>query len=53
MSTRSTIGRSHGNADCLSKLPLSMTVKEEPDERVLLIEELNYLPMSTAHMSLH
>ena len=29
-----------GNADCLSRLPLPVTGKEEPEERVLLIEEL-------------
>ena len=40
--------RSHGNANCLSRLPLPVTVKEEPDERVLLIEELDSSPMSAA-----
>ena len=43
-------GRSHGNADCLSRLPLPVTVKEEPDERVLLIEELDSSPMSAAQI---
>ena len=44
-------GRSHGNADCLSRLPLPVTVKEEPDEGVLLIEELDSSPMSAAQIS--
>ena len=37
--------RSHGNADCLSRLPLPVTVKGETDGRVLLIEELDSSPM--------
>ena len=37
--------RSHDNADCLSRLPLPVTVKEESDERVLLLEELDSSPM--------
>ena len=44
-------GRRHGNADCLSRLPLPVTVNEEPDERVLLIEELDPSHMSAAHIS--
>ena len=44
--------RSHyGNADSLGRLPLPVTVKEEPDERVLLIEELDSSPMGTAQIS--
>ena len=44
-------GRSHGNANCLSRLPLPVTVKKEPDERVLLIEELDSSPMGAAQIS--
>ena len=44
-------GRSRGNADCLSKLPLPVTVKDEPDERVLLIEELDSSPKNAAQIS--
>ena len=44
-------GRSHDNVDCPSRLPIPVTVKEEPDERVLLIEELDYSPMSAAQIS--
>ena len=36
-------GRSHGNADCLSRLPLP-----EPVESVLLVEELDPSPVSAA-----
>ena len=43
-------GRSRGNADCLGWLPLPVTVKEEPDERVLLIEELDSSPISAAQI---
>ena len=44
-------GRSHDNADCLGRLTLPVTVKEEPDERVLLKEELDYSPMNAAQIS--
>ena len=40
--------RSHDNADCLSRLSLPVTVKEETDEPVLLIEELDSSPMRAA-----
>ena len=43
-------GRSPDNAACLSRLSLPVTVKEEPDERVLLIEELDSSPMSAAQI---
>ena len=44
-------GRRHDNADCLGRLPLPVTVNEEPDERVLLIEELDSSPVSAAQIS--
>ena len=43
-------GRSHANADCLSRLPLPVTVKEESGERVSLIEELDSSPVSAAQI---
>ncbi|KAK2188519.1 hypothetical protein NP493_129g00010 [Ridgeia piscesae] len=43
-------GRSRGNADCLSRMPLPVTVKEEPDELVLLIKELDFSLMSAAQV---
>ena len=45
------VGKSHNNADCLSRLPLPVTVKSEPEEHVLLIEELNCSPVSAEQIS--
>ena len=44
-------GKSHINADCLSRLPLPVTVKSEPEEHVLLIEELDCSPVSAEQIS--
>ena len=45
------VGQSHNNADCLSRLPLPVTVKSEPEEHVLLIEELDCSPVSAEQIS--
>ena len=44
-------GKSHNKADCLSRLPLPVTVKSEPEEHVLLIEELDCSPVRAEQIS--
>ena len=44
-------GKRYGNADCLSRLPLPVTVPEEPEEHVLLIEGLDCSPVTAAQIS--
>ena len=44
-------GKSHNNADCPGRLPLPVIVKSEPEEHVLLIEELDCSPVSAEQIS--
>ena len=41
-------GKENTNADCLSRLPLNVTVKEGPEDRVLMIDELQGVSTLTA-----
>ena len=41
-------GKEHMNADCFSRLPLQDTEAADPEDRVLMIEELENCPMLSA-----